>query len=191
VGLTGVRIYRRSNDGRNGDGVTLARHVGLGRWEYIDVVPGTNATTLANGNVLVNLRMPISQSEFNTYHQIVPSTSPLENASFSWGAGKKIVADEFVDFVIVAQTSSGYSAVGMLLPRIVGSSVGSLTTTAFPQEVQIDSYNNYVSGYKRNIAVGSDGSRANVTGSALWTATSTAASNAFVATTPNRGSSVL
>jgi hypothetical protein len=188
TGLTGVRIYRRSNDGRNGDGVNLARHKGLGRWEYFDVdtTAGTGNAEVIGGNVVVNLRMPISQDEFNPYYLIGSSTQSLVNGSFSW-ASKKIVADEFVDIIIVASTSSGASAVGMLLPRLSGSTIGTITTTALPLEITVSAYDSYVAGYLRNITPGSDGSRANVTGSTLWTATSTAAANAFTATTPNRG----
>jgi hypothetical protein len=192
AGLTGVRIYRRSNNGGNGDGVTSARHLGLGRWEYIDVdtTPSTGNAEVIGGNVVVNLRMPISVGEFNPYYLIGSSTQPLENASFSW-ATKKIVADEFVDIVIVASTSSGASTVGMLMPRLGGSTIGTITTTALPLQITVSAYDNYVAGYKRNITAGGDGSRANVTGATLWTATSTAAANAFTATTPNRGRPVL
>jgi Putative phage tail protein len=191
TGLTGVRIYRRSNTG-NSIGVTTSLHKGLGRWEYIDVdtTAGTGNAQVIGGNVVVNLRMPIGQDEFNPYYLIGSSSQPLVNGSFSW-ATKKIVADEFVDIVVVAQTSAGFSEVGMQMPRLIGSTIGTITTTALPQEITVSAYNNYTAGYLRNIAPGADGSRANVTGATLWTATSTAASNAFVATTPNRGRPVL
>jgi hypothetical protein len=178
--LSSVKIYRRSNNG-NALGPNPARHFGLGRWEEITVVPGTNATTLGNGNVLVNLRHPVSSQEFDPYY-LTNSTAPLLRTTVPWST-KKIVAAEFVDFVIVVTTTTGVSEYGMLLPRIVGNTQ---TTTALAQEVLVSQYDNHTAGYKRNITLGTDGSIANRTTDLNVTATI-----AYTAPTPLRGSGIL
>jgi hypothetical protein len=191
LGLTGVRIYRRSNRG-DSLGVTSARHYGLGQWEYIDVdtTPVTGNAEIIGGNVVVNLRNPISHQQFNLYHLIgnPPVPVPLENATYSWGAGKEIVAADPFDFFIVAQTTSGFSSRGILMnPFISGISTnGVVSSTAIPlgEPKPLSTFNSYTAGYKRNITPGADGSRANVTGADLWCSTSLSASNAYVAPSP-------
>lgn len=179
--LTGVRIYRRSNNG-NSNGVDTALHYGLGRWEYIDIVPGTNAQTLANGNILVNLRMPIDYQEFDPYYG-KNATAPLLRTISPWGT-KKVVASQSVDFVIVVSTSSGTSTLGMQLPKI--NSATATTTTELPFEIPLSQYNNYTAGYKRNITPGTDGSVSRYTTNLNVTATL-----AYSAPTPVRGNGVL
>jgi hypothetical protein len=196
VGLTGVRIYRRSNRG-DSIGVTSSKHYGLGRWEYIDVdtTAGTGNAQIINGDVVINLRYPISHTEFSQYYLIGSSTQPLENATFSWGAGKKIVSVETPDFFIVAQTSSGFSSRGILMrPFIEGTSTsGVVSSIAVPlgEATPVSAFNNYTAGYKRNVTPSSDGSRVNVTGSTQWTNVSLNASNAYVAPTQIRGRPVV
>lgn len=180
VGLTGVRIYRRSNNG-NSPGTSTAKHYGLGRWEYIDVVPGTNATTLGNGNILVNLRHPIDYQEFDPYYGI-NATAPLLRTITPWST-KKIVAAQLPDIVIVVTTSSGTSSLGMQLPRIAGNTQ---TTTELPVEVTLSQYDGYTAGYKRNITPGTDGAVTRYTTNLNVTSTLT-----YSAPTPQRGSAVL
>jgi hypothetical protein len=187
TGLTGVRIYRRAYEPAT---YTAAKYYGLGRWEYIDVVPGTNATTLDNGNVLVNLRTSTGFTEFNTYYGTTGNTDPLENTTYGW-AVKKVLHPLGLrnEFVIVAQTSAGYSVKGIQCAFITGNGV---TTTPNPnKEVTLSDYDSCVAGYKRNIEPGGDGSRANTADASLLTANSNTAANYYVAPTPTRGSSVI
>ena len=113
---------------------------------------------------------------------------PLENVSYAW-ATKKILGGS-PEFVVVASTSAGLSATGMVLPTLAGSN-SVVTTTALPIPTEMSSFNNYTAGYKRNITVGADGARANTTGATLWTNVSLSASYAYVAPTPTRGSAVI
>jgi hypothetical protein len=181
--LTAVRIYRRSNVG-NSTGVNTAIHYGLGRWEYLDVVPEVNATTLSNGNVLVNLRFAVSPQEFSISHRIGTSIQPLENTGTPWSSGKKVITTENPEFLVVAVTSTGISQIGMLLPTIATNAT---TTTRLAEEASVNSFNGYTSGYLRDIS----GARLNVTGSAQWAGFSTATNNAYVAPTPTRGRAVI
>jgi hypothetical protein len=201
TGLTGVRIYRRSNFG-DSIGVTSARHYGLGRWEYIDVdtTVGTGNAAVIDGNVVINLRNAIgaatvANSEFNAYYLIGSSTAPLENTSFSWGAGKKLVMPGQPDIFIVAQTTSGFSSRGILMNAFKDgvSTNGVVSSIAIPlgEPKPLSTFDSYTAGYKRNITPGADGSRANVTGSTLWTNVSLNASNAYVAPTHIRGRPVV
>jgi hypothetical protein len=196
VGLTGVRIYRRSNIG-DSVGVTSSKHFGLGRWEYIDVdtTTGTGNAQIIDGNVVVNLRYPISSQEFNPYYLIGSSTQPLENNTGIWGAGKKLVQRQTYDIFIVAQTSSGFSSRGQLMAAFKDSSFvnGIVSSVAVPlaNPTPLSTFDSYTAGYKRNITPGSDGSRANLTGATLWAGNTTNASNAYSAPTPVRGRPVI
>ena len=184
-GLTGVRVYRRANSGLDRDGTQQARHYGLGRWEYIDIVPGTNAEILPNGNVLVNLRFPISITEFSSNYTTANIGRPgfaLESAIPPWTTSK-IVQEEAHDIIFVASTSSGQSSRAIKIPVIVGAAT---TTTNLPTEVTVAQYNNYTAGFKRNITPGSDGSRVNVTSNLRVTATQN-----YTAPTQQRGSAVI
>lgn len=187
VGFTGVRIYRRANQGSQNS--SYAKYYGTGRWEYLDVVPGTNATTLANGNVLVNLRAPISYQEFNAYYEKVSGVTLL-NTSAPWST-KKILASPSAtsttigyDYLIVVSTTEGASTVGMLLPPMYGTST---TTTSLPQEVELSTFDNYDAGYKRDLTEGTDGSRVSVADSSLMVSAATP----YAKPTNQRGSDVV
>jgi len=176
LSITGVRIYRRSNNVPSG---TFAKYFGLGQFEYIEVVPGTNATVLADGNILVNLRYPISVFQFNANPSL-----PLETTSTPW-LTKKVLGAEPMDLVVVAMTSAGESVVGMELPKF--SSINANTTTELAQEIPLTKYRGYDAGFKRNMLVGTDGALARVANANL-NATTTVA---YTAPTPNRGSAVI
>jgi hypothetical protein len=177
--ITGVRIYRRSNNVPSGAPGTFAKYFGLGQFEYIDVVPGTNATDLGNGNVLVNLRYPISVFQFNAN-----PTAPLENTSTPWPT-KKVLGAEPMDLVVVAMTSAGESVVGMELPKFGSLNIN--TTTELAQEIPLTKYRGYDAGFKRNMRVGTDGALVRVANANLNATTTTA----YTAPTPNRGSAVI
>jgi hypothetical protein len=155
----------------------------------VDITPGTNAQISGN-NVIVNLRAPISATEFNSQY-LLTSGVTLENTAFSWGAGKKIIIDENIEVIAVVTVSGSPSANAIRLPRITGTTVGTFTSPPPFAEVTTASLNNYDSGFKRNLTVGSDGARAAVTGATQWTATSTAAGNAYSAPSTNGGLGVL
>jgi hypothetical protein len=191
-GSPSVRLYRRSTTLNPGTGQTgsTAKYYGLGRWEYVDITPGTNAQTLANGNIVVNLRCPIHATEFNSA-TTAGVTTALENTIGAWGAGKKIIEDLSIEVIAVVTVSGSPSANAIRLPRITGTTVGTFTSPPPFAEVTTASLNNYDAGFKRNLTVGSDGARAAVTGSTQWTGTSTAASNAYTAPSTNGGLGVL
>jgi hypothetical protein len=192
TGSPSVRLYRRCTTTTPGAGIvgSTAKYYGLGRWEYVDITPGTNAQTLANGNVVVNLRCPIAPSEFNSQY-LLSSGVTLENSNFAWGAGKKIIEDQPIDVIAVVTVSGSPSTVAIRLPRITSSTVGTATSPGPFNDVTTASLNNYDAGFKRNLTVGTDGARVAITGSAQWTGTSTAASNAYVAPSTNGGNGVL
>ncbi len=207
VGLTGVRIYRRANTGSNYGTIAnnAALYYGYGRWEYIDVVPGTNATTLGSGNVLVNLRGPVAHEEFNVAYE-VPTASATARANLlnslgQWAAvtNKKILRTltgsqgssttpaTGWDYVIVVSTSGGTSAKCVRLPVIAGTA---LSTTELPQTVPLVTYDGFNAGYQRNITPDTNnGSRASIANANLLTTNS--ASATYTAPTPNRGSAII
>jgi hypothetical protein len=203
VGLTGVRIYRRTNQG-NSNGSTTALHYFTGRWEYIDIDPaptatpatGKNAVTLANGNILVNLRAPISHTEFNQFHGLPGRTDPLETTTPPWTGGTKKVLLQLTnlgliggkyfgwDYLIVVSTSSGASAMGVRLPTIPP---GAITGSEVPEEITLSTLDQYTANYKRKLTAGTDGSRVAVTNANL-NITNT---GAYIAPTQQRGSAVI
>ncbi len=204
VGLTGVRIYRRANTGGPyGTGTVsngLAKYYGYGRWEYVDVVPGTNATTLTNGNVLVNLRGPINHEEFNPLYEL-RTGEPLLWQLGQWNSstGKKILRtlagnlgnsttpSRGWDYVIVASTSSGTSARCLRLPVIAGTLQ---TVPDLPQEVPLLTYDGFDAGYQRNITPNTNnGSRASIANANLLI--SNTATAVYTPPTPNRGSAII
>jgi hypothetical protein len=207
VGLSGVRIYRRSNTGSGYGTITnnLAKYYNYGRWEYVDVVPGTNATTLASGNVLVNLRGPIGHEEFNSAYQVPTASATaranLLNALGQWAAvtNKKILRTlsgslgnsttpaTGWDYVVVVSTSGGTSAQCVRLPVIAGTAT---TTTELPQTVPLVTYDGFDAGYQRNITPDTNnGSRASLANGNLLTTNSSSAT--YTAPTANRGSAII
>jgi hypothetical protein len=175
--ITGVRIYRRSNNVPSGAPGTYAPYFGLGQFEYIDVVTsgeGANATVLSDGNILVNLRYAISPFQFNGNPSL-----PLESTSTPW-LTKKVLGIDPMDIVVVAMTSEGESVVGMELPKF--GSININTTSELAQEIPLTKYRGYDAGFKRNMSVGTDGAMARVANANL-NATTTLA---YTAPTPNR-----
>ena len=205
VGLTGVRIYRRSNTGGPYGTITnnFAKYYNYGRWEYVDVVPGTNATTLASGNVLVNLRGPIDHQEFNPSYQ-VPTASATAQAQllfavYNPASGKKILRDlngsggnsttpsTGWDYVVVVSTTSGVSAQCVRLPVISGLST---TVPDLAQTRQFDAFDEFDAGYQRRITPdANNGSRASIANANLLTGT--LSTRVYTAPTPNRGSAII
>ena len=208
VGLSGVRIYRRANTGSNYGTITnnAALYYGYGRWEYVDITPGTNATTLANGNVLVNLRGPVAHEEFNIAYE-VPTASATAQANLlntlgQWAAatnkkilrtlsgslGNSTTPSTGWDYVIVVTTTGGTSAECVRLPVIAGTA--STSTTELPQTVPLETYDGFNAGYQRNITPNSsNGSRASVANANLLINNSATAT--YTAPTANRGSAVI
>lgn len=205
--LTDVRIYRRSSRLTNIGNITngSAKYYGLGRWEYVDVVPGMNATTLANGNVLVNLRGPVSEEEFNPSYE-VPTASASARANLlnqigQWApaTGKKILRtlsgslgnsttpSSGWDYVIVVTTTSGTSARCIRLPVIAGTSS---TTSELAQELPLSTYDGFDAGYQRNITPNTNnGSRVAIANANLLFGLQ--ATNIYTPPTPNRGSAII
>lgn len=192
-----VRVYRRANESKTGqatigDGTTSAKYYGLGRWEFIDIT-GTNSSTLANGDIVVNLRAPTDRTEFNGYYGINAGVT-LENTTGSWGitpvGSVKVLATTAngYDYVLVVYQNGNPSAKGMLLPWI-GSSTTTLTTASLPQEVVLTTLDGYATGYKRNFTVGTDGCRLSTLDTNLRL--STMASSTYTPPTPTRGAAVI
>lgn len=67
-GLSKLYIYRRERSTgwgpTGGDGISYSRHWGIGRWERVEI------THSGTGNKTVNLRLPTSYREFNSYYQV-------------------------------------------------------------------------------------------------------------------------
>lgn len=207
TGLTGVRVYRRANLGSGYGTITngTAKYYGYGRWEYVDVVPGTNATTLANGNVLVNLRAPVSHEEFNPSYQ-VPTAAPSSQVGLLWtlgqwaaSTGKKILRplngslgntttpSRGWDYVIVVSTSSGTSIKCLRLPVITGTL---LTVPDLPQELDFGTFDGFDAGYQRNITPNANnGSRVSIANANLLINNSATAT--YIPPTANRGSAIV
>lgn len=206
IGLTGVRVYRRASQSFVGNITNgLAKYYGLGRFEYVDVLPGTNATTLGNGNVLVNLRGPIAIDEFNPAYEIpnasVSARANLLSSLGQWAAvtnkkilrtlagslGNSTTPSTGWDYVIVASTSAGASAKCLRLPVIAGTLQ---TVPDLAQEVPLLTYDGYDAGYQRNITPDTnDGSRVAIANANLLTANRVTAT--YTAPTPNRGSAII
>jgi hypothetical protein len=197
VGLTGVRLYRRHNTGNNLTRTDITLHYGLGRWEYIDIVPGTNAETLSNGNILINLRAPILFEQFNPLFG-VRAGEPLFWTLGQWGVNRLILSSltgssgnsttpaSGWDYVLVASSTAGESAEGVRLPVIPGIN----RTTANPVEiVPLASFNNYTANYARNIAAGTDGSVVAAADSVLNISNTVSA--VYVRPTPYRGQNIV
>jgi hypothetical protein len=170
----------------------------LGRWEFVEIVPGTNATTLSNGNILVNLRAPILFEQFNPRFGITASDTVLFWTLGQWGANR-LIMQQLVgsggnsttpstgwDYVLVARTSAGESADCVRLPVIFGT----LRTTDNPVEIlPRASFNNYTANYKRNITPGTDGSVAAAADNILNISNTT--TGVYVRPTANRGGNIV
>ena len=200
TGFSGVRIYRRSNAGSNYGTITnnLAKYYNYGRWEYVDVTPGTNATTLANGNVLVNLRAPVDHQEFNPGYQVPTASASAQINLLStvgqWAGSKKILRtltgsggnsttlSSGWDYVVVVSTTSGTSTKCLRLPVIFGQL---LTVPDLAQEMQFSAFDAFDAGYQRRLTPDvTNGSRAAISDANLLV--NNLASATYTAPTPNR-----
>jgi hypothetical protein len=186
VGLTGVRIYRRSNV-LVSTGFTL--HYGLGRWESIDVVVGTNAQALGS-DVIVNLRCPVSYFEFRPRFGLTGSTDPLLSATAPalnpWGS-KVQLTEQRMDIIIVATTSSGTSTDCAYLITDEFDGNGNYRTGLLTDIRPLTQFNGYTSSptnYLRNISSSVSNRTTNLVSSNLTSAV-------WVAPTPTRGGAVL
>jgi hypothetical protein len=84
----------------------------------------------------------------------------------------------------VATTTAGVSINALRLPVITSSNT---TANSFAITVPRDTYNNFDAGFKRNIDLGTDGSRTAVANSSLMISSSTA----YTAPTPFRGAAIV
>lgn len=169
VGFTSARIFRRANTGNNVFDVNTARHFGLGRWELINVVPGTNAQTLSNGNILINLRAPVSHQQFDSSFgtpgafnaTLFANRPPFNQGRFllsplGGSLGNSTIPDTGWDYVIVVSTTAGDSEDCVRLPVIAGANS---RDSENPMEIlPLNTFNNYTAGFLRNIDPGTDGS---------------------------------
>ena len=202
--LTNIKIYRRSDSRRFYTNTSaFARYFGLGRWEEVTVNPaplgtsapytGYNAITQADGSILINVRAPISHGEFDPNFGIT-ATAPLLRNTGIWSAGLLALEDlgggssgtntVGWDYVLVATTTAGVSINALRLPVITSSNT---TANSFAITVPRDTYNNFDAGFKRNIDLGTDGSRTAVANSSLMISSSTA----YTAPTPFRGAAIV
>lgn len=136
TGYQGVDIYRRQ---RRSD-LNFANFFGLGRWEKIVV------NTLSE-SVIVNLRAPISHSEFTNTGAVNPLY--VTNTAFPYDS-----ATRHDEFLIVVRTSAGASAKAVLITGAdkqnrVGS-VNALQGKAPPSVVDVSAYNTYPAQSLRN-----------------------------------------
>ena len=154
-------VYRRyANSTISGQART--RYWGIGRFERLEVVVGTNATLLSNGNILVNLRAPTSHQEFNASYP--PTGSPpsvaesqtfiqgaINNGTNVWGSQ----CDQYCEFYLVARsgTTPTESAIAVKLPGITNNLiVGSYGTVNTASNVTVADYNTTISGWQRRIS---------------------------------------
>jgi hypothetical protein len=201
--LTNIKIYRRS-DSRHlyTNTSAFAKYFGLGRWEEITVAPapfgtsapytGYNAITQADGSILINLRAPISHGEFDPTFGIT-ATAPLLRNTGIWAT--KSVLESLSgassgtntvgwDYVLVSTTSAGVSVNALRLPVIISSNT---STNNFAQTVPRATYNSYDADFKRNLALGTDGSRTAIANADLMITSTTA----YTAPTPFRGAAIV
>jgi hypothetical protein len=204
AGLTNVKIYRRS-DSRflYPNTSAFAKYYGLGRWEEITVNPapygtsapytGYNAITQVDGSILINLRAPVSHSEFDPTYGITAG-APLTRNTGTWSTGKYVLetlsgsisgtTTVGWDYVMVTTTGSGVSVNAVRLPVINGTNT---SNNKFAETVPLATYDGYDAGYKRKITLGTDGSRTSIDNASLMINASTA----YTAPTPIRGAAIV
>ena len=161
-----LHVYRRQVQRR----AFSSPYYGLGRWERIEVVEGTNATLLANGNLLVNLRTPIGANEYNSYFTGFPEsgTNTLLNPGYvtnkplagfnNYGIG---LGNEYV-LVVWSGSTPAESPKLIRLPIILLSGYASESTSVdMPVVENRSDYNNYPNNFQRNLTFdANNGSRA-------------------------------
>ena len=165
VPLTGfeeLQIYRRSYADSYSDGTVIAKYWGTGRWEKL-VVTTTTHTFDANGQATINLRPPVSLTEYNRNFGIssgvlvdpqwgdalTPLLKPLDTEYFS--------AQH--QFFLVLKISGVTSIVGALLPRYrYGPTLASqgqvqdILNGQIPPRVLLSDFETYDAGYSRKLS---------------------------------------
>ena len=154
-------VYRRSfASGKNI--APNSRYNGLGRFERLEIVAGTNATTLANGNILVNLRIPTQWQEFNTYYpdagspptttggQTFISSSMTTNV---WGAQTygTLWTNEFYLCVRSGATPAESAKMTKCQPLFGGSLLAEVSSTLPHESVDTAQYNTTIVGWQRRL----------------------------------------
>lgn len=182
VNATNVRIYRRAVQLSIGNGTNSARFYGLGRWEHIDITP-------SSGDVIVNLRCPISLREFDSYYG-VPGypTAPLLRISNPWLTKKALTNAEIMEIVIVVTTSSGTSEdLAYLTSRYISSDGLSYQSPGPLTDIRpLTQYGGYPTtpvNFLRNLTDSAANRTTNLVSTEVATAT-------WVAPTPQRGGTV-
>jgi hypothetical protein len=141
------------------------KYYGLGRFEQLEVIQGTNATLLANGNLLVNLRLPVSFSEYSASFTGFPETSTNTLVQGIYATNKVLSQTNFWnEYIIVAFTASESPKV-VRLPKITKIAlVGEVTSVDTPVVEDKTLYAGFDAGYQRNLALSAaNGSRASLT----------------------------
>ena len=154
-------VYRRTADYTANITGSLSKYYGIGRFERIAVVAGTNATTLANGNILVNLRIPTQFAEFNPYYPASaspPTTTGGQTfiqgymATNVWGANTTSFNNEFY-LVVSSGATPAESAVGVRLPVIKGVPIqGEVASVETPSQFNVSDYNSTINNWQRRFS---------------------------------------
>jgi hypothetical protein len=153
-------VYRRTADYAVGAAMAT-KYYGLGRFERVAVVSATNATTLANGNILVNLRIPTNFAEYNPYYpaSATPTTTTSGQtfiqgymATNVWGANSTAFNNEFY-LVVSSGATPAESPVATKLPVIKGIALqGEVASVETPTQVNVSDYNTTISGWQRRMS---------------------------------------
>lgn len=159
-------VYRRVRTA-TGTATGTALYYGLGRWERLEVVQGTNATLLSNGNLLVNLRLGIDFVEYNPYFTGFPESGTNTLVQSLYATYKPVaLATAYNEFVLVVNSGStpAESAKLVRLPIIRRIALqGEVISVETPVVENRSDYGGYAANYQRNLAVSAgNGSRASV-----------------------------
>jgi len=145
-----VDIYRRVDLGYNTD---PAIFYGRGRWEKMTVTTVNNA---ANGVVTVNLRPPISYTEFNTRFTGFPETSGNTLVASNYTTIKPFGGQGQPEiFLIVVNSNSTASSSGSLLPKIDRTALATRINGlqyARVLTVNVANYQTYPAAFLKNVS---------------------------------------
>jgi len=121
---------------------------GAGRWEKVEVTD-TNAS-----GVTIYLRQPLRYSEYDAYYDPAVVGDEL---FVSWAKNKvgQKLADRDYEFVLVVETTSGLSSVGLKMPFPTegtqkGQTYDLLSFGVRPEEIDYTDYNNYDTTLEKN-----------------------------------------
>ena len=156
-------VYRRSfAAGKNIS--PNSKYNGHGRFERLEIVAGTNATTLANGNIVVNLRIPTQWQEFNTYYPDTgtpPTTTSGQTfintvmATNVWGAQTygSIWTNEFYLCVRSGSTPAESAKMTKLQPLFGGTLLSEVVSTLPHESIDTAQLNtSFVNGWQRRLS---------------------------------------